>query len=84
MNIQKFFSYLTDNFLKQGYKILFFPLPRCNYVGIVLLYKCNVNKLITFIVMAKSTGVYVATVSENSVSLSKSYMNIITWIRFII
>ena len=23
--------YLTDNFLKQGYKILFLPQPRCNY-----------------------------------------------------
>ena len=29
--IQKNISYLTDNFLRQGYKVLFFPLPRCNY-----------------------------------------------------
>ena len=29
--IQKNLSYLTDNFPKQGYKVLFFPLPRCNY-----------------------------------------------------
>ena len=30
--IQKNISYLNDNCLKQGYKVLFFPLPRSNYV----------------------------------------------------
>ena len=30
--IQKNICYLTDNFQKQGYKVLFFSLPHCNYV----------------------------------------------------
>ena len=36
--IQKNISYLTDNFPKQGYKVLFFPLPRCNYVKITQIF----------------------------------------------
>ena len=31
--IQKNISYHTDNFPKQGYKVLFYPLPRCNYAS---------------------------------------------------
>ena len=35
--LQKNISYLTDNFPKQGYKVLFFPLLRCNY-GLHLIF----------------------------------------------
>ena len=44
--IQKNISYLTDNFPKQGYKVLFFPLPRCNYANDLMILKyCILERL---------------------------------------